>query len=112
MREELRLADALRIRCRDLNLPLWILGPSRRPDDFWLDRLCVRLDRRLRDQARQWAVPYAGIPATHDAQGQRLYCADSFHLNPSGHAYVVSQLESILAAGLRQTPAAAPARAA
>ncbi len=105
VREELRLARELAARCRELALPLWILGPSRRPDDYWLDGLCVKLDQRLRDLAGRLAVPYTGLTATQDEQGERLYCADGFHLNSAGHAYVAAQLELTLSAWLDQFPA-------
>jgi lysophospholipase L1-like esterase len=90
------MLEDLRNRCRELGLPLLVLGPSRRPDDFWLDRLCVKLDKRLRIETWQRGIPYSDLMAISDQQGERMYRPDGFHLTSSGHAYVADQLEQAL----------------
>ncbi len=104
IRDELRMLEDLHNRCRELGLPLLVLGPSRRPDDYWLDRLCVKLDARLRAATKKMILPYADLMAVNDAKGVRMYRPDGFHLTASGHAYVADQLEQ----ALRQIIGAAP----
>jgi hypothetical protein len=97
IRDELRMLEDLHVRCRKLGLPLLVLGPSRRPDDSWLDRLCVKLDARLRAATKKMILPYADLMAVNDAKGVRMYRPDGFHLTASGHAYVAEQLKPALA---------------
>lgn len=96
IRDELRMLEDLRVRCEQLGLPLFLLGPSRRPDNFWLDRLCKKLDARLRTACSEWGVPYSDLMQVNDDKGERLYRPDGFHLTTTGHSYCVSQLARIL----------------
>jgi hypothetical protein len=96
IRDELRMLEDLRSRCRDLGLPLLVLGPSRRPDAYWLDRLCVKLNARLRIATSNWAIPYSDLMAISDVHGERMYRPDGLHLTASGHAYVADQLEQAI----------------
>jgi hypothetical protein len=96
IRDELRMLEDLHTRCRELGLPLLVLGPSRRPDDYWLDRLCVKLDKRVRIATGHRGIPYSDLMAISDKQGERMYRPDGFHLTASGHAYVAEQLEPAL----------------
>ena len=104
IRDELRMLADLHTRCRELGLPLLVLGPSRRPDDYWLDRLCVKLDARLRSATGKRGIPYSDLMAISDERGERMYRPDGFHLTASGHAYVADQLQQ----ALRQIVGAAP----
>jgi hypothetical protein len=108
IRDELRMLEDLHTRCKELGLPLLVLGPSRRPDDCWLDRSCVKLDARLRIATGQRAVPYSDLMAISDGQGGRIYRPDGHHLTVSGHAYVADQLEQ----DLRQIVGVSPCRVA
>jgi len=98
------MLEDLHTRCRELGLALLVLGPSRRPDDYWLDRLCVKLDARLRSATEKRGIPYSGLMAISDEQGERMYRPDGFHLTASGHAYVADQLQQ----ALRQSVGVAP----
>jgi hypothetical protein len=100
LRDEVRMLREVHAACRKEGLPLIVLGPSRRPDDFWYDRLCQKLDKRLRRLCEELSTPYAGLPDVYDRAGQRMYRADGFHLNLSGHAYVAEQLGRTLEAWL------------
>jgi hypothetical protein len=92
IRDELRMLEELHVRCQELGLPLLVLGPSRRPDNYWLDRLGVKLDARLRASTKRMILPYADLMAVNDAQGTRMYRPDGFHFNDIGHAHVAEQL--------------------
>jgi hypothetical protein len=96
IRDELRMLEDLHTRCKELGLPLLVLGPSRRPDDYWLDRLCVKLDARLRAATKKMSLPYADLMAVNDAKGVRMYRPDGFHMNAGGHSYVADQLARVL----------------
>lgn len=98
IRDELRMLEELYVRCQELGLPLLVLGPSRRPDNYWLDRLCVKLDARLHASTKRMILPYADLMAVNDAQGKRMYRPDGFHFNEIGHAYVAEQLGRTLEA--------------
>jgi lysophospholipase L1-like esterase len=80
---------------------LLVLGPSRRPDDYWLDRLCVKLDAQLRIATGNLGIPYSDLMAISDEQGEKMYRPDGFHLTSSGHAYVAEQLEPALGLAAR-----------
>ena len=92
IRDELRMLDGLRFRCADLGVPLFVMGPSRRPDSFWLDRLCKKLDERLRKACSEWAVPYCDLMRVTDEKGVRMYRPDGFHLAAEGHGYCAGQV--------------------
>jgi len=96
IRDELRMLEDLYVYCRDLGLPLLVLGPSRRPDNHWFDRLCVKLDARLRAATKKMSLPYADLMAVNDAKGVRMYRPDGFHMNAGGHSYVADQLARVL----------------
>ena len=61
VRDELRMLQDVRLRCDEFGLPLFVLGPGRRPDDPWLDRMCKKLDKRLCRTLPHWSVPYCGL---------------------------------------------------
>ena len=96
IRDELRMLRDIRMRCAELGLPLFVMGPSRRPDNCWLDRLCKKLDARLRIACSEWGVPYSDLMQVADDKGERLYRPDGFHLTMRGHSYCASQLAGIL----------------
>lgn len=98
IRDELRMLEDLRMRCAELGLPLFVLGPSRRPDNFWLDRLCRKLDARLREVCAAQSLPYSDLMRVFDEDGRRMYRPDGFHLTVEGHAYCANQLAGILEA--------------
>jgi len=100
IRDELRMLRELRTRCEELRLPLLVMGPSRRPDNFWLDRLCKRLDSRLQSQLGQWSLPYCNLPDANNANGTRLYYPDGFHFTSAGHDYTAERLATLLEAWL------------
>jgi hypothetical protein len=92
MGDELRMLRDLSSRCQQLHLPLLVLGPSRRPDNGWLDHLCINFDRKLEAVLGQWCLPYCSLPDTEDQAGEALYGADGFHFTPAGHGYVADRL--------------------
>jgi hypothetical protein len=96
MRDELRMLEDMRVRCAQLGLPLFVLGPSRRPDNFWLDRLCRMLGARLREVCAAHSLPYSDLMRVCDENGRRMYRPDGFHFTVDGHAYCVKQLAGIL----------------
>ena len=102
IRDELRMVNEVRARCQELRLPMFVLGPSRRPDNYWLDRLCRKLDTRLSRRLRGWSVPYCSLPEAQDAQGAKLYRPDGFHLTAAGHGYVAERLAGMLEPWLDQ----------
>lgn len=96
IRDEFRMLRDISMRCAELGLPLFVLGPSRRPDNYWLDRLCKKMDARLRTACSEWGVPYSDMMQVNDDKGERLYRPDGFHLTMKGHSYCASQLARIL----------------
>ena len=112
VRDELRMLEDLRIRCAGLGLPLFAMGPSRRPDSFWLDRLCKKLDARSRKACSEQGVPYCGLMRAVNERGVRMYLPDGFHLTADGHGYVAEQLEEIISPWLVASQRTAPCRAA
>ena len=96
IRDELRMLEDIRAQCEELELPLFVLGPSRRPDNFWLDRLCKRLDARLREECSKHALPYCDLMRASDERGRRMYRADGFHFTEEGHGYCAEQLAGVL----------------
>jgi hypothetical protein len=96
IRDELRMLEDIRAQCEELELPLFVLGPSRRPDNFWLDRLCKKLDARLREECSKHALPYCDLMRASDERGRRMYRADGFHFTEEGHGYCAEQLAGVL----------------
>lgn len=96
IRDELRMLDDLRVRCAELGVQLFVMGPSRRPDSFWLDRLCKKLDERLRRACSEWAVPYCDLMRVTDEKGVRMYRPDGFHLTAEGHGYCAERVLSVV----------------
>lgn len=90
--DELRMLRDLARRFEQLQLPLLVLGPGRRPCNGWLDQLCQRCDRQLQTELVQWTLPYCSLPDTVNRAGVPLYGADGFHFTPAGHAYVADRL--------------------
>ena len=97
IRDELRMVRDLKSRCDALGLPLFVLGPSRRPDNYWLDRLCRKLEAKLLRLAGDLSVPCCRLPDVCDESGIRIYRHDGFHLNSRGHAYVAERLKPMIA---------------
>lgn len=96
VRDELRMLQDVRLRCEELGLPFIVLGPGRRPGDYWLDRNCRRLDKRLRQTLADSSVPYCGLPEMEDERGEQVYLNDGWHLSPAGHAYVAERLAPVM----------------
>jgi hypothetical protein len=96
IRDELRMLQDVRAQCEELELPLFVLGPSRRPDNFWLDRLCKKLDVRLREECSKHALPYCDLMRASDQRGRRMYRADGFHFTEEGHGYCAEQLAGVI----------------
>ena len=96
IRDELRMLEDIRAQCEELELPPFVLGPSRRPDNFWLDRLCKKLDSRLREECSKHALPYCDLMRASDERGRRMYRADGFHLTEGGHGYCAEQLAGVI----------------
>jgi hypothetical protein len=96
VRDELRMLQEVRLRCEGLGIPLFVLGPGRRPDDRWLDRMCRKLDKRLRQTLADSSVSYCSIPDTLDGHGEQVYLNDGWHLPPAGHAYVAKRLAPVM----------------
>jgi hypothetical protein len=92
VRDEVQMLRDIHKRCQELGLPLLVLGPGRRPDNHWLDRMCQKLDGRLLHLLRAWSVPYCSLPEVRNVQERDLYMADGWHLTPAGHDYVSSRL--------------------
>ena len=90
--DELVMLRDLASRCAAHQLPLLVLGPTRRPANGWLDQLCRRCDRRLRAVLAQWPLPYCSLPDLEDQAGASLYGPDGLHLSLAGHGYVAERL--------------------
>ena len=89
--EVVMLRDLAR-RCAALQLPLLVMGPSRRPVNGWLDQLCRRCDRELQAELAQWPLAYCSLPDLENRAGEHLYGPDGLHLTAAGHAYVADRL--------------------
>jgi hypothetical protein len=96
LRDEVRMLQDLRLRCEELGISLFVLGPGRRPDDPWLDRMCKKLDKRLRWTLAGLSVPYCGLPDMEDEHGEQVYLNDGWHLSPAGHVYVAERLALVM----------------
>jgi hypothetical protein len=96
VRDELRMLQDVRLRCEELGVPLFVLSPGRRPGDYWLDRMCGKLDMRLRRVLDDASVPYCGLPDMEDEHGEQIYLNDGWHLSPAGHAYVAKRLAPVM----------------
>lgn len=96
VRDELQMLNDVRLRCDELGLPLLVLGPGRRPDDPWLDRMCKKLDKQLQRHSRSWSVPYCDLPDMKDSRGDQIYMKDGWHLSASGHSYVAERLAPVI----------------
>lgn len=96
VRDELRMLRDVRLRCEELGVPLFVLGPGRRPGDYWLDRMCGKLDRRLHYVLGDALVPYCGLPDMENEHGEQVYLNDGWHLSPAGHAYVAERLAPVM----------------
>jgi hypothetical protein len=90
--DELVMLRDLARRCAALNLPLLVLGPSRRPANGWLDQLCRRCDRELQAELAHWPLAYCSLPELKNQAGACLYGPDGLHLTAEGHGYVASRL--------------------
>ena len=96
VRDELRMLRDVRSRCGELDLPLIVLGPGRRPGSYWLDRICIRLDEQLRHILGAASVPYCGLPDMENEQGEQVYLNDGWHLSSAGHAHVAKRLAPVM----------------
>jgi hypothetical protein len=96
LRDELRMLQDVRLRCEELGVPLFVLGPGRRPGDYWLDRMCGKLDMRLRRVLGDASVLYCGLPDIENEHGEHVYLNDGWHLSPAGHAYVAKRLAPVV----------------
>jgi hypothetical protein len=96
VRNELHSLAIVRDLCRELDLPMFVLGPGRRPRNYWQDRICRKLDRRLERELPSWSIPYCGLPDVYDSSGEEVYLPDGWHLSAVGHAYVAEQISEAL----------------
>ena len=96
VRDELHSLAIVRDLCRELDLPMFVLGPGRRPKNYWQDRICRKLDRCLEHELPSWAIPYCGLPDVCNARGEEVYLPDGWHLSAIGHAYVAERLSKTL----------------
>jgi hypothetical protein len=96
VRDELRMLQNVLVRCGELGIPLFVLGPGRRPDDRWLDRMCRKLDRRLHQTLADSSAAYCDLPDMEDEHGEQVYLDDGWHLSPAGHAYVAKRLAPVM----------------
>jgi hypothetical protein len=92
VRDEVQMLRDVHQRCQELGLPLVVLGPGRRPGNYWLDRTCQKLDKILRKQLPALSVAYCSLPEVRDTRGRDFYLADGWHLTAAGHDYVTSRL--------------------
>jgi hypothetical protein len=95
-RDELHLLGEVIDFCQERRLPLLIMGPSQRPEESYLNRLCIDMDRRL----AKWIVPstasYCSLMTHVDGGSASLYSRDGLHLNRAGHAHVARCLEPLV----------------
>jgi hypothetical protein len=96
VRDEVQMLRDAHRRCQELGLALIVLGPGRRLDNYWLDRTCQKLDRRLRHLLCAWSIPYCSLPEVRDTRGRDFYLTDGRHLTPAAHDYVASRLVDML----------------
>lgn len=95
-RDELRLLQEAIGFCQQRCLPLLIMGPSHRPEESYLNRLCIDMDRKL----ARWITPSSAsycslmndVPGGHAG----LYSRDGLHMNRAGHAHVAGCLEPLV----------------
>lgn len=92
LREERRTLELLHRRCRQLDLPLLVMGPTRHLGHPQIDLCCRTLQASATRWLQAWGVPYCPLPAVANAAGEPFYGSDRIHLTEAGHAYVAHQL--------------------
>lgn len=92
LREERRTLELLHQRCRQLQLPLLVMGPTRHLGHPQIDRCCRTLQASATQWLQEWGVPYCPLPAVANAAGEPVYGADGIHLTGAGHAYVAEKV--------------------
>lgn len=102
VRDEVEMLRCVRNRCGELGVPLIVLGPGRRLDHRWLDRVCHKLDRSLRRVLDAWSVPYCSLPEANASGGDQVYAGDIWHFSATGHKLVAEKLFRGLAPWVRQ----------
>lgn len=102
VRDEVQMLRDVRDRCNELNLPLFVLGPGRRLDHRWLDRMCLKFDKRLRRVLSDWSVPFCGLPETKSSEGEPIYARDKWHLSAAGHTLVAEKLAQAMISCVRR----------
>lgn len=100
VRDELAMLREVMRKCRQLSLPLCVLGPGRRPSHYWLDRVCIKLDKHLTQELRKLSVPYCGISDAVMFGDASVYSSDGWHLSSAGHDYVAGKLYCTMTDGL------------
>lgn len=101
-RDELRLLQEAIGFCQKRRLPLLIMGPSHRPKESYLNRLCIDMDRRLAKWIKPYSVRYCSLMSGIPDGPTGLYSPDGLHLNRAGHAHVACCLEPLVKALLLQ----------
>jgi hypothetical protein len=96
VRDELHSLAIVRDVCAELALPMFVLGPGRRPRNCWQDRICRKLDRRLARELQAWSIPYCGLPDVCNSSGKEVYLPDGWHLSSAGHGYVAERFARLL----------------
>lgn len=95
-RDELhRLQEAVDF-CKQRRLPLLIMGPSHRPDESYLDRLCIDMDRRLAKRLSPTSTSYCSLMRSVPGGCESLYLRDGLHMSRAGHAHVAGCLEPMV----------------
>lgn len=95
-RDELRLLRQAMEFCQERRLPLLIMGPSHRPDEAYLNRLCIGMDRRLAKCIAPSSASYCSLMTDVPGEPASLYSRDGLHFNRAGHAHVARCLEPLV----------------
>jgi hypothetical protein len=100
VRDELQMLLGTIGKCRQVGLPVLVLGPGRTPSDYWKDRICQKLDKRLSREMRKLSVPYCGISDSLVFEGHSVYSGDGWHMSATGHGYVATELRGTMTSWL------------
>jgi hypothetical protein len=95
-RDELRQLQEAIDFCQKRRLPLLIMGPSHRPEESYLNRLCIGMDRKLAKWINPSSVRYCSLMTTVPEVPTGLYSPDGLHMNRAGHAHVARCLETMV----------------
>lgn len=95
-RDELRMLREAMEFCQERRLPLLIMGPSHRPEESYLNRLCIDMDRRLAKWITPSSASYCSLMNDVPGGHAGLYSRDGLHMNRAGHAHVAGCLEPLV----------------